>query len=43
MYFNTKALAFTSGVIWGGALLFVGLANLAWADYGVVARPGANR
>ena len=34
MYFNTKALAFTSGVIWGGALLFVGLANLAWADYG---------
>ena len=34
MHFNTKALALTSGVIWGGALLFVGLANLLWAGYG---------
>ena len=28
MHFNIKALALTSSVIWGGALLFVGLANL---------------
>ena len=34
MHFNIKALALTSSVIWGGALLFVGLANLVWADYG---------
>ena len=33
MHFNIKALALTSSVIWGGALLFVGLANLVWADY----------
>ena len=26
MHFNTKALALTAGLIWGGALLFVGLA-----------------
>ena len=34
MHFNTKALALTAGLIWGGALLFVGLANLVWGGYG---------
>ena len=34
MHFNTKALALTAGLIWGGALLFVGLANLVWSGYG---------
>lgn len=34
MRLDVKALAITAGLIWGGALLVVGLANLAWPTYG---------
>ena len=34
MHFNTKALALTAGLIWGGSLLAVSLANLIWPGYG---------
>ena len=34
MKFNIKALAFTVGLIWGGAMLLVTLANLIWPGYG---------
>ena len=34
MHFNTKALALTVGLIWGGLLLVVSLANLIWPGYG---------
>jgi len=34
MKFNIPALALTAGLIWGGAILAVGLANLAWPGYG---------
>ena len=34
MRFNVTALALTAGVFWGGALLLVALANLAWPPYG---------
>jgi hypothetical protein len=34
MKFNITALALTAGLIWGGAILAVGLANLAWPGYG---------
>jgi len=34
MKFNVAALALTSGLIWGGLLLFVALANLVWPSYG---------
>jgi len=34
MKFNITALALTAGLIWGGAVLAVGLANLAWPGYG---------
>ena len=34
MKLNIKALALATGLIWGGAILVVGLANLVWPDYG---------
>jgi hypothetical protein len=34
MKLDVKALAITMGLIWGGALLAVGLANLVWPAYG---------
>jgi len=34
MKFNITALAFTVGLIWGGAMLFVTLANMIWPGYG---------
>ena len=34
MKFNTKALALTSGILWGLAMLLMGLANLIWGNYG---------
>lgn len=34
MKFNIKALALTAGLIWGGAMLAVTLANLIWPGYG---------
>jgi hypothetical protein len=35
MKFNTTALAITTGVFWGAAILLVSLANLIWPGYGV--------
>ena len=34
MRFNVTALALTAGLIWGGAMLVVGAANLIWPGYG---------
>jgi hypothetical protein len=34
MKFNIIALGLTAGLIWGGAILVVGLANLIWPGYG---------
>jgi len=34
MRLNITAFAFTCGLIWGGAILAVGLANHAWPGYG---------
>lgn len=34
MRFDLKALAITAGLLWGGAVLLVGLANLNWPGYG---------
>ena len=34
MRLDTKALGLTFGILWGGAILFVGIANLIWPDYG---------
>lgn len=34
MRLDIKAVAITAGLIWGGALLVVGLANLIWPTYG---------
>jgi membrane protease YdiL (CAAX protease family) len=34
MKFNTRALALTSAILWGLAMLGMGLANLIWASYG---------
>jgi membrane protease YdiL (CAAX protease family) len=34
MKFNTKALALTSAILWGLAMLGMGLANLFWGSYG---------
>jgi len=33
MTLNTKALAFTAAIIWGGVILLVGVANLIWSGY----------
>ncbi len=35
MKFNITALAITTGVFWGAAILLVSLANLIWPSYGV--------
>jgi len=34
MKFNTNALALTSAILWGVAMLAMGLANLIWGSYG---------
>ena len=34
MRFNLTALSVTAGLIWGGAILLVALANLVWPSYG---------
>jgi hypothetical protein len=34
MKLDVRALAVTMGLIWGGAILVVGLANLIWHSYG---------
>ncbi|MFZ0200394.1 MAG: bacteriophage holin [Candidatus Sulfotelmatobacter sp.] len=34
MNLNIKALALASAILWGLAMLVVGLANLVWGDYG---------
>ncbi len=34
MTLNLKALAWTAGLLWGGACLLVGIANLAFPPYG---------
>ena len=34
MKFSIKALALTSGILWGLAMLAMGLANLVWGNYG---------
>lgn len=34
MKFNIKALAATSAILWGLAMLGMGLANLIWSGYG---------
>ncbi len=35
MRFNITALAITTGLFWGAAILLVSLANLIWPEYGV--------
>jgi TRAP-type mannitol/chloroaromatic compound transport system permease large subunit len=34
MRFSVKGLALASGILWGLAMLFMGLANLVWGSYG---------
>ena len=34
MKFNIKALALACAILWGAAILLVGLANLIWGSYG---------
>ncbi len=34
MRFNITALAATAALIWGGAILVVGFANMIWPPYG---------
>ena len=34
MKFNVKGLAMASGILWGLAMLGMGLANLIWSSYG---------
>ncbi len=34
MKLNIKALALASAILWGLAMLVVGLANLTWGNYG---------
>ena len=34
MRFNIKALAITAALVWGGAILIVGIANMIWPSYG---------
>lgn len=34
MRLDVKALATAAALLWGGAVLLVGLCNLAWAPYG---------
>ena len=35
MRFNITALAITTGLFWGAAILLISLANLIWPEYGV--------
>jgi hypothetical protein len=35
MRFSLKAIALAGALLWGGAILLVGLINLAWPGYGV--------
>ena len=35
MRLDPKALAYTAAVLCGGAVFLIGLANLAWPDYGL--------
>ncbi|MGE5851439.1 MAG: hypothetical protein ACM362_15025 [Candidatus Methylomirabilota bacterium] len=34
MRLSVSALAFTAAALWGGALLFCGIANALWPSYG---------
>lgn len=34
MRFDIKALAITAALVWGGAILAVGVANMIWPPYG---------
>jgi len=34
MKFSVKGLALASGILWGAAMLVMGLANLSWSNYG---------
>ena len=34
MRFNIKALSITAALLWGGAILLVGIANMIWPSYG---------
>ena len=34
MRLQVTALALTAGLLWSGAILVVGLANMVWPDYG---------
>ena len=35
MKLSPKALALAAGILWGGCVFLVGLANLVWPTYGV--------
>ena len=35
MKLNVKAMTLTAAILWGGAVLMAGLANLIWNSYGV--------
>jgi hypothetical protein len=35
MKLSVKALTISAGLLWGGAILAVGLANMCWTTYGV--------
>lgn len=34
MKLDVRGLAFAGGIVWGGAMFLVALANLAWPTYG---------
>ena len=34
MKLNLKAVTLTCAILWAGTILMVGLANMAWQDYG---------
>lgn len=36
MKLNVKALAYTAALLWGGAMLIVGLINMVYPNYGMV-------
>ena len=36
MKLSVKGLCLSAMILWGGAVLFVGLANVVWPTYGVV-------
>ena len=35
MRFSIKSLAITAAILWGGSILFAGIANLIWPSYAV--------